>query len=192
MLPAMHARTTKRDVVTTYFSIAALAFAFNACVQQDHDGSDAPVQNDDGSLSVPVGWRSDVERYPSSAAQLWGLEKKAGWTSRVQLGPTISSKNVTHELTFPFLALAGITAGPLGAVRWTWGFIPSPPAELVVLLCRNGLTDCVDASYPGGTTNFWRGRATSNVPFYMLFRVVGDGTMSKIQGTPVLLEIENL
>jgi hypothetical protein len=83
-------------------------------------------------------------------------------------------------------------AGPLNDVRWQWSFYPATPSPLTVYLCRNGTTDCVAASTPSGSTTAWKNIATSNVPFYLVFRVGGTGTMAAAYGNTDYVTVNNL
>jgi hypothetical protein len=139
--------------------------------------SDEPIDNGDGTFAVPASWLTAVPEIGESPTSLAAdvIEKTTlAVDQRIAVGPNVSSKNFTFTLTLPY---GGGGSGVISLMKYKWS-LSYNPAGLVVLLCRNGTTNCIDVTtIQNGTASLFHGTA-SNVPFSYLFRVNGAGALS--------------
>lgn len=129
---------------------------------------DGLIDNGDGSFSIPESWLADVVEVDESAVIASDVIEKAT-DARSATGPTLFARNFTYTLTLPY---GGGASGTITSVSYKWS-LSYKPAGLVVLLCRNGTTDCADVTTFGTGNQFLWNNKTSNVPFTFAFRVNG-------------------
>lgn len=98
------------------------------------------------------------------------------------LAPTIYSKNIWNNATFPVVGTPPSTA-LITTVYYRWSYNYPRPSGFQVLLCHSANMTCFDVtSMASGSVNFSGYGAAANSSIRLYSKVSGTGTMMPLHG----------